>query len=165
MPSLWYEGFGLIAMEAMLRGIPVISSDSGGLREAKQGTHYVIPVNPIERYEPVFDEQRMPKPVLPEQDLTPWSAALRELTTDRVSYDLEADDSHRAALSFVKGLRAGQFEEYLATLRPARIEQQHKPDPAAFVGEAFGKLSPEKRELLLKRLKKQAAGTPEDRTS
>src|SRR5262249_19815239 len=33
MPSLWYEGFGLIAMEAMLRGLPVISSDSGGLVE------------------------------------------------------------------------------------------------------------------------------------
>ena len=34
MPSLWYEGFGLITMEAMLRGIPVIASDSGGLDEA-----------------------------------------------------------------------------------------------------------------------------------
>ncbi|MBV8820308.1 MAG: glycosyltransferase family 4 protein, partial [Acidobacteriaceae bacterium] len=44
VPSLWYEGFGLIAMEAMLRGIPVISSDSGGLLEAKHGTGYVIPV-------------------------------------------------------------------------------------------------------------------------
>ena len=38
MPSIWYEGFGLIVMEAMLRGLPVISSDSGGLMEAKQGT-------------------------------------------------------------------------------------------------------------------------------
>ena len=35
MPSLWLEGFGLIAMEAMLRGLPVIASDSGGLVEAK----------------------------------------------------------------------------------------------------------------------------------
>jgi glycosyltransferase involved in cell wall biosynthesis len=60
MPSLWYEGFGLIAMEAMLRGLPVISSDSGGLAEAKRGTGFVIPVRPIERYEPVFDENHMP---------------------------------------------------------------------------------------------------------
>ena len=37
MPSLWFEGFGLIAMEAMLRGLPVIASDSGGLEEAKAG--------------------------------------------------------------------------------------------------------------------------------
>ena len=35
MPSLWYEGFGLTVMEAMLHGIPVISSDAGGLVEAK----------------------------------------------------------------------------------------------------------------------------------
>src|SRR5262249_19342259 len=38
MPSLWYEGFGLIVMESLLRGIPVVSSDSGGLVEAKRGT-------------------------------------------------------------------------------------------------------------------------------
>ena len=44
MPSLWLEGFGLIAMEAMLRGLPVIASDSGGLKEAKAGTGFVIPV-------------------------------------------------------------------------------------------------------------------------
>ena len=43
MPSLWYEGFGLIVMESMLRGIPVVASDSGGLTEAKRGTGYVIP--------------------------------------------------------------------------------------------------------------------------
>ena len=63
MPSIWYEGFGLIAMEAMLRGIPVISSDSGGLKEAKEGTGFVLPVRPVERYLAEFDEVRMPVPV------------------------------------------------------------------------------------------------------
>ena len=57
MPSLWYEGFGLIVMEAMLRGIPVVSSDAGGLVEAKHGNAgYVMPVRAIERYRPEFDE-------------------------------------------------------------------------------------------------------------
>ncbi len=50
MPSLWYEGFGLSVMEAMLRGIPVIASDSGGLTEAKLGTRFVLPVRPIKGY-------------------------------------------------------------------------------------------------------------------
>src|SRR5262249_46296333 len=54
MPSLWYEGFGLIVMEAMLRGIPVVASDAGGLKEAKRGTGYVIPVHTIEHYQPAF---------------------------------------------------------------------------------------------------------------
>jgi len=34
MPSLWSEAFGLVALEAQLRGIPVVSTDAYGLREA-----------------------------------------------------------------------------------------------------------------------------------
>ena len=33
-PSLWSEPFGLAAVEAIVRGIPVIASDSGGFRES-----------------------------------------------------------------------------------------------------------------------------------
>ncbi len=74
MPSLWYEGFGLIAMEAMLRGLPVMASDSGGLAEAKAGTGFVVPVRPIERYERSFDENHMPSPAHLPQDLRPVEA-------------------------------------------------------------------------------------------
>src|SRR6266545_830340 len=35
MPSLWEEAFGVTAVEAMLRGIPVLASAVGGLPEAK----------------------------------------------------------------------------------------------------------------------------------
>ena len=90
MPSLWYEGFGLIVMESMLRGIPVVASDSGGLKEAKRGTGYVIPVQTIERYQPVFDEHAMPKPVVQPNDLAPWVAALEELLADRAAYERES---------------------------------------------------------------------------
>lgn len=116
MPSLWYEGFGLIAMEAMLRGLPVMSSDSGGLMEAKHGTGYVIPVRPIERYEREFDETHMPVAVAPEQDLEPWKRALGELLTDEAAYRNEAERSRAQALEFVSRLDAADFERMLEGL-------------------------------------------------
>ena len=39
VPSIWPEAFGLVAMEAAARGIPVVSTDFGGLAES----------NPVER--------------------------------------------------------------------------------------------------------------------
>lgn len=148
MPSLWYEGFGLIVMEAMLRGIPVVSSDSGGLKEAKAGTGYVIPVRPIERFEPVFDEHGMPKPVTAPQEVAPWAEAIRTLLGDRDAYEGESRASREAALRFVGGLRAAAMEELLAGLEPAPAA----PAPAASL--AMESLSAEKRALLLKRLRK-----------
>jgi glycosyltransferase involved in cell wall biosynthesis len=34
VPSLWEEPFGLVPVESILRGLPVIASDSGGMRES-----------------------------------------------------------------------------------------------------------------------------------
>jgi glycosyltransferase involved in cell wall biosynthesis len=140
MPSLWYEGFGLIVMEAMLRGLPVISSDSGGLMEAKSGTGFVIPVQPITRYLPEFDEVHMPRPVIPEQDLAPWISALETLITDRALYDSEAERSRTAALEFVSRVNAADFETLLASLKPA--------SPAR-------RLTPEQRAILARRLRQR----------
>jgi glycosyltransferase involved in cell wall biosynthesis len=150
MPSLWYEGFGLIVMEAMLRGIPVVSSDSGGLVEAKHGTGYIIPVHTIERYEPVFDEHAMPRPVVRENDVSPWLAALRELLGDRHAYERESRASRTAAERFVAGLDAAALEHYLASLRP------RTDGPATHA--TIESLSPEKRALLLERLRKRKSG-------
>lgn len=124
MPSLWYEGFGLIAMEAMLRGIPVISSDSGGLAEAKQGTGYVIPVTPIEHYEPVFDETGMPRAVGGRPDIEPWVDAVNSLTSDREAWQSESARSRAAAHAFVSKLDAADFERWLESLRPAAVSTE-----------------------------------------
>jgi glycosyltransferase involved in cell wall biosynthesis len=147
MPSLWYEGFGLIAMEAMLRGLPVIASNSGGLQEAKHGTGFVIPVRPIERFEPVFDETHMPRAVEVEQDIEPWAEALETLLTDETTYLAEAESSRRAATAFVSRLRASDFEDMLLHLEPNTAADR-----------ATGRhdhLSPVKRALLLQRLRRQ----------
>lgn len=141
MPSLWYEGFGLTVMEAMLHGIPVIASDSGGLLEAKMGTPFVAPVPPIERYAAVFDEHSLPQPVIGPVDLRPWEQALRALLTDRALYERVSQASRAAALGFVAGLNAGSMLEFLLSLKPGQTLRE----PASLAG-----LSPAKRTLLLR---------------
>ena len=142
MPSLWYEGFGLTAMEAMLHGIPAITSDAGGLVEAKMGTPFVVHTPAIERYEPVFDEHALPKPVIGPLDLEPWVDALRALLTDRALYDRVSVASRAAALGFAGGLDAGRMLKYLQTLEPGAAVRE-RPSLADF--------SPGKRALLLRK--------------
>lgn len=144
MPSLWMEGFGLIAMEAMLRGVPVLASNYGGLVDAKAGVPYLLPVHPIERYEDRFDERHMPVPVIPEQDLAPWLTAIEEVLSSNERYEDLARASKQAAEAFVASIDAGSLERLLLSL-----------EPAAAARKADSNLTPEKRALLLKRLQAQ----------
>jgi glycosyltransferase involved in cell wall biosynthesis len=108
VPSLWPETFGYVAPEAMLRGIPVLASDIGGLPEAKLGVDHVLPVVPGEFGANGF--------VTSPQDIAPWSHALRELLSDEEAYVQCSRRSRQAAHDFVAGISVSRFEILLDQL-------------------------------------------------
>ncbi len=162
VPSLWPEGFGLIAVEAMAYGVPVIASDSGGLPEAKLGVDYVVPIRPIEHYEPACDERGLAVPIVPEQEIDPWTDALQRLTSDRSHYQELSCKSREAALHFISSLSIEPFESYFEAVvrggdgfavRPCSCYSRRPPARSAAVA-AAARLSPARRALLAARLTK-----------
>ena len=154
VPSLWAEARSRIVLEALLRGVPVLAANVGGIPEAMMGVPYLLPVNRIVHYETRLDEQMVPIAQVPPQELGPWQDALARLTTDHEHYDAVAAQSRRAALDYARELHAGHFEKLLFGGR------QRKDSGAPVVRPAFEALTPEKRKLLALRLRKQA--TPAD---
>ena len=113
VPSLWAEARSRIVLEAMLRGVPVMAANVGGIPEAKMGVPYLLPVRPITRYEAAVDEQMVPVADVPEQDLGPWRQALGRLLTDQGHWEEIARASRVAALEYAGRLNAGAFEGVL----------------------------------------------------
>lgn len=151
VPSLWAEARSRIIVEAMLRGVPVLASDVGGIPEAKMGVPYLLPVRPIERYRTQLDEQMVPVAEAPAQNVAPWLEALEGLTTNPTLYREISEASRCVALEYAERLNVEPFERLLAeTLtRP----KQAAPTPAAAPRE---ELSAEKRRLLAIRLRQKA---------
>jgi surfactin synthase thioesterase subunit len=128
-----------------------MGANVGGIPEAKLGVPYLLPVRPIESYEPRVDAQMVPVAHVPEQEVGPWCDALSRLLTDREHWTEIAAASRKAALEYARELHAGHFERLLADVRrrPSRTK-------AAVVASKADELSPEKRKLLALRLRKRA---------
>jgi len=105
VPSLIPETFGYVATEALLRGIPVLAADIGGLPEATVGVGCLLPVRPAER--------RDGRWVVPPQDVAPWSRVLGRLLADPELYAARSRASWEAAGRFVAGADAAAFEAFL----------------------------------------------------
>jgi len=161
VPSLWAEARSRITVEALLRGVPVLASSSGGIPEAMMGCDYVLPVRLIERYRPAVDEQMVPVADVPEQDIGPWLSALERLLSDRAHYEQVSARSRKTALEYVSGLTVQPFEELLErTLAAGKRTAQAAAVVEAPPAGSFEKLSPEKRRLLALRLKKTRETAP-----
>ncbi len=85
LPSLWWENQPLVAIEAMINGIPVIGSDRGGIPEVLGESGFVLPLP--ERLTPVSRE-------VPEAgEVEPWVETIVRLWDDRALYE---EQSRRA---------------------------------------------------------------------
>ena len=156
-PSLWGEAFGQVVVDAMLRGIPVLASNSGGLPEAKLGVDYVLPVKQVERYEEIRNEKSQLDhvAVIPRQDIEPWDAALRLLVTDRDCYERVSKQSRDAAIEFVSKLSIDTFENFLEDLaqNAGADGEQGRSDQRKPRADMVSRLLPGHRALLKERLR------------
>lgn len=153
VPSLWAEARSRIVVEAMLRGVPVIAADIGGIPEAKLGVDYLLPVRPIERYGAQLDEQMVPLADVPAQNIGPWQTTLERLLADPAHYNRLSQTSRQAAQAHAAAIGVQPFEELLLaqTSRSARVIQDPLPPHP---------LSPDRRKLLDLRLRQTSGSAP-----
>lgn len=149
VPSLWAEARSRVILEAMVRGIPVLASDVGGLAEAKLGVDYLLPVRPVVRYQARVDHLMVPMADIPEQDFGPWHGALHRLLNDRAHYEQLSAASRAAALAYARGLSAAPFEGYLTRVLETQRRRVHSPG-------AKPPLSADRRKLLTLLLKQKS---------
>lgn len=107
VPSLWCEAWGLVVIEAQIRGIPVISSDAGAIPEAKLNVPYIIPVKQIS------GERDGDGYFIEPQNIDPWEGKLRGLMTDRKEYERVSDLSREVTTSWVGNLSPAAQERWL----------------------------------------------------
>lgn len=99
-PSLVPETFGYVAIDAMLRGIPVLAGNLGGQPEAKLGIDYILPVTPLER------------------SIEAWHAALATLLSDAAAWHHLSEQSRDAAHRFLPATDVGHFIRHFESLSP-----------------------------------------------
>lgn len=153
VPSLWDESFGMIVVEAMLHGIPVLASNVGGLPEAKLGTDFLLPVNPISNFSTLDPVTRAPHADVGLQPIHAWSEPLLLLMGDADAYRSLSKKSRRAAEAYVRSLNLALLESILSRKRTTHPSREPK-DLRPF---AHHEISPEDRQGIISAFRKRYA--------
>ncbi len=114
VPTLWLEGFGMAAVDAMLRGVPVLAANHGGLVEAALGQAGLLPVRPIERFSTEVADNGLPLPLVPAQPIAEWLYALDRLTSDAEHYRQRSSAAREAALAFAGRASVAPLVDWLS---------------------------------------------------
>jgi glycosyltransferase involved in cell wall biosynthesis len=125
MPSLWWESFPRVAVEALLNGIPVLGSARGGLPEtlAEAGFLFDVP----ERYTPA--SRLLPSA----REVAPWIDTIIRLWDDAAFYEQQRRRCLAAAQAWRPESLLARFEEFF--LRVLSTTPRHacpqQPSPGA----------------------------------
>jgi glycosyltransferase involved in cell wall biosynthesis len=111
VPSLWFEAWGIVVVEAHLRGIPVISSDAGALSESMLNLEYMVPVNRIRGER---DEEG--NYTIPEQNVQPWVETLNKLMSDRAEYERVSDKVRTTTEQWLRDMDPNAVENWLTDM-------------------------------------------------
>jgi len=122
VPSIWFEAFGIVPIEAMLRGIPVLTSNAGGLVESSLGVNGNIPVNMIQKKADKKNLACCGLYEVPEQDPSQWVNSIRDILTDRDHYEKLSQQSYDAANQYVLNLDNSIYEQVLHQLQSKNMK-------------------------------------------
>jgi glycosyltransferase involved in cell wall biosynthesis len=104
MPSLWWESFPRVAVEALLNGIPVLGSTRGGLPETLQDAGFLLDI--AERLTPKT------RVVPTAEEVAPWIETIIRLWDDEPFYQQEQRRCLAAAEAWRPERLLPQFEEF-----------------------------------------------------
>lgn len=112
MPSLWWENQPLVAIEAMMNGIPVIASDRGGIPETLGDSGIVLPLpdrlTPATRSLPTADE------------VAPWVEAIIRLWDDEAAYRDQCRRARSEARRWDPEVLEPQYVRFFQEVRPRK---------------------------------------------